>query len=635
MILLCLIICLLFIGIFLFTYLIIKIKTEKFTYLKGKKSKLIQYLKSVYPLTNWDKISNDKVEKFYDLLGFVYNPCSEYLKKDLSGNNNNCYDTNSNTYGKRVCGTTWNSLDICKSFYPYRPPKGWLLSFKDYHEKNQHSVYSDGTRNIKEMTSYRQTLHWGVSSTGGEISRTCRSGPGPYWLTTFSIVRDYYYPNGIKFKDGTWTIKCNMSSALKNHGCEWNYPNNWTDGFKEGEYIEVSHSQNNPGMTQSVGFWFNGLPGGGTGIFLKIGRTHIANNKIDVLYTLFEKLKNSSSSDLYASMRNTKFVGKSGSDIMKFYYNTDDIDDIVWGYANGKWGVMSYTADGKNPLVNPSDNMWKWIGNKGILSASGLMTEDKIAVTGFDGEGYKPNLNVNFSKVAYWWLEQKGITGGLTKKNKRYILNAARNPEKDIDYFPNRAGGMVPPDEPICWLSFVLGIETIQMPMSANDNGLWVYEIIDLRFPTPENTPGFPSKYKNWSNLCKERIYGWINNGYNNSDSKSGSGFSPGFNFGPIWNPDAQRWWMVHIQKFLSSRDPLNIKNGINCDNIGYIYGLTKNECNNPFSNVPNVPGVSSKGYFDEEKRCWVAIDEGGWQNIPCIPGTIQQQYIKIPLMYP
>jgi hypothetical protein len=623
----------LFIGICVVAYFISK--KENFTYSKNKdKSKLVEYLNSVYPLTNWDKIPAKKVVKFYDMLGFVYNPCSQYLKDDLSGINNSCYDSNSSTYGKQVCGTVWKPLEICKSFYPYRPPKGWLLSFKDYHERNQHSVYSDGCGDMKDMTSYRQTLHWGVSSSGGEVSRTCRSGPGPYWLTTFSIVRDYYYPNGIKFEDGSWTIKCNMSPKLKNHGCDWNHPKNWTNGFKEGDYIEVAHSQNNPGMAQSVGFWFNGLPGGGTGIFLKIGKTHIANNKIDTLYTLFEKLKNSSAKDLYGSMSNTKFVGKSGSEILKFYYKTDDVDDITWGYVNGEWGSMSYTSGGK-PLVNPSDNMWKWIGNKGVLSASGLMTKDKIAVSGFDGEGYKPNLTVNFAMVAYWWLEQKGFTGGLTKENKRYILNAARNPEEDIDYFPNRAGGMVPPDEPICWLSFVLGIETIQMPMSANDNGLWVYEIIDLRFPTPQNTPGLPSKYSDWSDLCKERVYGWITDGYDDSKPESGSGENPGSNFGPVWNVDGQRWWMVHVQKFLSSRDPFNIKNGKNCKEIGYINGLTKFNCNNPFPNVPDVEGISSKGYFDKEKRCWVAIDGGGWQNIPCISGTMQQHYIKIPLMYP
>lgn len=60
-------------------------------------------------------------------------------------------------------------------------------------------------------------------------------------------------------------------------------------------------------------------------MFLKIGKTHVANNKIDTLYTLFEKLKNS-----------------SVSDILKHYYKTDD---ITWGYANGEWSPMSYTGE--------------------------------------------------------------------------------------------------------------------------------------------------------------------------------------------------------------------------------------------------------------------------------------------------
>jgi hypothetical protein len=172
----------------------------------------------------------------------------------------------------------------------------------------------------------------------GEISKTCRSGPGPFWLTPFSIIRDFYYPNGIKFKDGKWSIKCNMSDKLNNHGCEWNTPNNWTNGYKEGDYIEVTHAQNNPGMAQSVGFWFNGLPGGGSGIFLKIGKTHVANNKLDALFTLLVKLKNSSATDLSSSMQNTTFRNQTGSEILIHYYKTDDPYDITWGYANGEWG---------------------------------------------------------------------------------------------------------------------------------------------------------------------------------------------------------------------------------------------------------------------------------------------------------
>lgn len=582
------------------------------------KKKLVKYLKHVYPLTDWDSVSVKNVVEFYDSLGFVYNPCSQYLGNDLTGVNTNPLDNGTPSFGQIVCATIWYPLNVCKDYYPHRPPKGWLLSFKDYHLNNTHSVKSNGKGDIKDWTSYRQTLHWGVSSSGGEVSRTCRSGPGPYWVTPFSIVRDFYYPNGIKFKDGNWTIKCNMSPSLTNHGCEWNKPKNWTEGYKEGDYIEVTHSQNNPGMAQSVGFWFNGLPGGGTGMFLKIGKTHVANNKIDTLYTLFEKLKGSSASDLSERMKNTKFSGKSGSEILTFYYKTDDVVDITWGYANGEWTPMSYTADG-GVLVDPSANSWKWVGNKGILNASGLMNKDKIATSGPDGNGYGRNMTVKFSDIATWWLKQKGVIGVLTKQNKKLIIDAARNPVNDIDYFPNRAGGMVPPDEPICWLSFVLGIETIQMPMSANDNGLWVYEIIDLRFPTPENTPGLPSKYEDWSTKSRERIYGWISDG----------------SAGPIWNPDGQGWWMVHVQDFVSTRDPFDLDTGNNCKNIGYVGGLTSESCKDPFPQVPAIPGLSSAGYFDEEKRCWVAVDGGGWQNIPCIPGSLPEQYIKIPLMYP
>jgi hypothetical protein len=300
-----------------------------------------------------------------------------------------------------------------------------------------------------------------------------------------------YYPNGFTFKNNEWKVKCNMSNSLPNHGCEWNNPVNWTSGYKEGEYIEVTHSQNNPGMAQSVGFWFNGLPGGGSGIFFQIGKTFVGNNKVDTLFLLLDKLKSSTIKDLELQMSATKYKNKSGSEILKSSFDTDDPYVITWKYVNGEWPGMAKTSNNNTQsfLVNPRDDAWAYVGNKGILSASGLMNDkDSIKVNGQDGNGYKPNLTVKFEDIATWWVSKKKL-GKLTANNKKLVIDAARNPVDDIDYFPNRAGGMVPPDEPIAWLSFVLGIETIQMPMSANDNGLWCYEIIDYRLPTPTNTP--------------------------------------------------------------------------------------------------------------------------------------------------
>jgi hypothetical protein len=579
-----------------------------------------KYLSSVYPLTKWSDIPNEDINNLYDSLGFVYNPCSEYQKDDLTTINDNPNDKDTESYGKKVCGSKWSALKACKDMAPQRPPKGKLLSFNAYNSSNQTTIDSDGTGNMKDITSYRQTLHWGVSSNGGEISRTCRSGPGPYWITPFSIVRDFYYPNGIKFKDGIWSIKCNMSNDILNHGCEWNKPKDWTNGYKEGEYIEVTHAQNNPGMPQSVGCWFNGFPGGGTGLFLKIGKTHVANNKIDALFSLISLLKTKTVLELKDSMKNTKFTGKTGSEILKIYYDTDDPYDITWGYANGEWVSMSFADDGKTSLVNPSDSAWKWVGNKGVLNASGLMNSAKISTSIKDGSGYGPNMTVKFSDIAKWWLLQKKLSTELTYDNKKLIIDAARNPVTDIDYFPNRAGGMLSPDEPNCWLGFVLGIETIQMPMSANDNGLWVYEIIDLRIPTSDNTPGFPTGYTTWLDKAKERTYQWIT-----TDEKGSL----------VWLKDGQGWWMNHLEKLLSNRDPMNIKNGYKCENIGYFDNLTKEQCKNPFDNVPDVSGFDSNGYYDEDNLCWVAVDKIGWQNLPCIKDTLQQQYVKIPLMYP
>lgn len=593
-------------------------------------SNIRHYLQSVYPAGKWTNISIKNLYAFYNSLGYYYNPCSKYWNTDLSGIDTNEYDKNTPEYGQVVCGTTWNPLDICESIYaPRQVPVGQFYSFLHYHKTNQASVWSDGSGDMADWTSFRQTLHWGISSTAGEISRSCRSGPGPYWIQTYSLVRDMYFPNGIFFKDGVWSVTCRMSPSMDNFGCTWNQPRNWTSGFKEGEYIEVSHAQNNPGMAQSIGFWFNGFPSGGTGTFLKIGKTHVGNNKVDTLFTLTEKLKSSSAADLSATMENTTFKNMSGSEILNHYYQTDDPYTITWKYVNGEWGGMGTTANGQF-IVSPDDPVFAYVGNKGVLNASGLMsTPESISTSGPDGHGYMPNMTVKFQDIALWWLKQKGIVvdsvTDITPMQKNMVIDAARNPADDIDYFPNRAGGMVPPDEPICWLSFVLGIETIQMPMSANDNGMWCYEIIDLRIPTPENTPGMPTQYTTWLTAAKQRQYLFIEGG--------GSEL-------PYWNPDAQGWWMQHVQNsFLSSIDPLDqssSSSSIPCNNISYITGLNEAQCtSNPIPNVPEVPGYDSGGYYDVVNRCWVAVSNMGWQNLACVPNTLPYQYVKIPLMYP
>ena len=79
----------------------------------------------------------------------------------------------------------------------------------------------------------------------------------------------------------------------------------------------------------------------------------------------------------------------------------------------------------------------------------------------------------------------------------------------------------------------------------------------------------------------------------------------------------------------------INISVGYNCENIGFFSGLTEEQCKNPFTESPNIPGVNSNGYYDTNKRCWVAVDDIDWQNLPCKYGTIQQYYIKVHLMYP
>ena len=287
-------------------------------------------------------------------------------------------------------------------------------------------------------------------------------------------------------------------------------------------------------------------------------------------------------------MKNTKFNNMTGSEILEYYYNTTD----------------------------PYTITWKYMGNKGILNASGLMNDpESLMIEREDGHGYKPNMTVKFEDIARWWCKQNKLP--FNTYTKKLVIEAARNPTKNIDYFPNRSSTMVPPDEPICWLSYVLGIETIQMPMSANDNGLWCYEIIDLRLPTPENS-GLNVKYKNWKRDAKERKYSFINGGGD---------------LDTTWNPDAVTYWNMYMQTLLSVKDPLNIKKSENCKNMALVENLTKRQCEiDAFPHYQSFTNQNNPGVFINGK-CYVTVENKSWNNLPCNHNTISDQYVKLPLM--
>lgn len=625
----------------LLVYLIFASKKKDFYSEKKDFNDIRNYLTYVYPLCDWYKISNKKLLRFYNKLTFYYNPCSTYMGDDLSGINTNPYDKSSKWYMKEVVGTTWGELPSCNQLGSVRAPTGRFLSFENYHRNNNIDVVLTGKELLRNHTSYRQTLHWGVTSSGGEVSRKCRSGPGPYWITPFSLMRDMYYPNGIYFKDNRWSIKCNMSKNIFNHGCEGD--TNWTYGKQEGEYIEVSHSQNVPGMAQSIGAWFNGYPLGGTGIFLKIGKTRVAHNKVDMLFLLLTELISKDSDSLYDSMKSTTYANMSGSDILNILYKTDDAYEITWKYINGEWGPMAYTNNGY-PVIDPRNKSWSYIGNKGILSASGLMNNPTSINTSVgDGNGYHPNETVKFKDTAIWWLKENNIEPVLTSINKKKVIDAARNPETSADYFPNRAGGLVTPDEPMCWLGFVLEIETLQLPMSVNDNGLWCYEIIDLRLPEVasgnDGIDGLPSKYSTMITNAKSRHYDFLTTPLNEVNTTVGSGGNITSGIFPTWDPVVRKWWMESLKKYLSVRNPMDMEHGNNCIGIGYVDDISPTECGKDAypSSIINLPMLNFSGNYEKNHggRCWTAVEGKGWQNLPCARNTLSNQYIKVPLMYP
>lgn len=225
------------------------------------------------------------------------------------------------------------------------------------------------------------------------------AGPGPFYAGGRAIMRAMYYPHGPQYNPDAkaWS----MSNLL--NGEEWlsqyltkelmhkttnkdfNMKKYWVDGFSEGDYMEMGHVQQIPGMVQSTGYWFNYFGGGGTGVFHKIGRTpkvtlsavqamkeSLPANKINIdivgcsprnkahaLFTLLWEVKNT---PVLSQPSGSYILGTqtytNGSELLHALYGTDDPWFITMWYANGyapKDSTQSWIAFDANfkPLGKP------------------------------------------------------------------------------------------------------------------------------------------------------------------------------------------------------------------------------------------------------------------------------------------
>lgn len=549
------------------------------------------YLSQVYPIAakTFETIHPIELAHFYNKLDFVYNCCYSY--------NGELVDE----------GAGWKPLLCCSdanSVIPYTP-QGFMYFWPTYASSNKHTVYSSGKDldgieyDVSLLGSQRPDVPWGLRADGGEVSRKYRSGPSPYWVTLYTMIRNLYYPYGPSYDPNfkKWVYQNGINTKNpSNMGFE-NKTRNWAFGMKAGEYVEVAHSSWEPGMTQSQGFWMTQFPGGGTGMFYRIGRTVVANNKMSVVLKMLKQLVGSKASDLsmpdLSGVGGTNFTGMSGKQILEHWYKTSDPYEIVWKYcapdANGEgiWGPMSKTSSDGWVVV---PKQWIGIDNKGVLSASGLFNPGKL---GEPTEPYGPNAVLTFREVAQWYATKHGKLGA------QFDFETVRNEIIDDcvssrDYILDRVGTIVAFDEPIFWLANVLGYETVQLTVSANGNGLWSPELVHTVVPNAV-----------WASHVKARVYDFVTG----DDAKSMFDVSKD---APRYTMAGFEAWHDMIGKIITERNPFDLKTHRQCSEMGAQNGPVVTYDDKFFS---QWNGCDSSSTSD---ACWRDTNDYGFKTPQC-----------------
>jgi len=267
------------------------------------------------------------------------------------------------------------------------------------------------------------------------------AGPGPFYAGERSIIRAGFYPFGPQFLPGEnrWTLNgerdytkwLNLYITRKDAETKLvkdrNTGRHWCNGFEEGDYAEIGHVQQTPGLPSSTGYWYNYFSGGGTGVFHKYGKTpkvskeevaamvasfpKSVTNAVDIVdivgvsprnktHTLFNLLWETRATTKLPQPSGASFTkyGKrdfkngtytNGSELLKALYGTDDPWIITMWYCNG--------------YIDPN-----------VTSGTNWTTYNKDFIT--QGKEGPPNFN-GFSFPSRWakpsWLDPHGLMVGV------------------------------------------------------------------------------------------------------------------------------------------------------------------------------------------------------------------------------
>ena len=439
------------------------------SFCEAHKDATLNYLNKVYPTasSSFNKLTSYELAQFYNSLWFYYN-CESSFDESL-------YIPDTTTYYQTQQRFCFNEIEGCGSKYPklpYTPSEGHIYSFKDWVKNFTPWIPGDSSLPASEM----------AGSMAGETFGYWFNGPAPVWMYQRAVFRNVYdatLPTSVNVTDllpdyaGTLTkvgVPSVYKGSLSDMKPAWNYPPKWWEGVPDYGYVEVT-AASQPGMASSPPMiWVDGWPG--SGLFIAVGKTHVAKNKSSGMFELAQMmtrcpkggdtlLKWFGSNDPYEIMKRVLYSNQTG------YVRTNG--PTIWDQFAKKKVVncILTTIPASNPSSVPVQ-----LTNQGPDAADAWST---TADYGFWGT---PSLT---SANYYQWC-QKAKDNSLAEIPNSCVDDILNS----NTYLADRLNNTTLFDEPMFAMGMWLGLDTIQLTYSANGAGFWQCEILVLYDYPPE-----------------------------------------------------------------------------------------------------------------------------------------------------
>jgi len=400
---------------------------------KQKRNATLTYLNAVYPQgkDSFNKLNDLELAYFYNSLWFYYNCSYQYSDNDLGSFTGDNKDTK------------WDPLP-CATKYPLPyPPQGIFYNFWTYNKFNMPTIYSDSD----ESKEYLQLSNFGSGRPGmaGSYKNNKTRSSGIMWINARTIQRDIWSPNGL-VNNKNINDKVDNWHSVNDQKINWNYPNDWLHGFKDNQYIEITHGPSNTGdaVNQSPWWWYNACIG--SGIFLNLGKTFASLNKLAGVFDLSSKLAETS----------------EGKQKLIDFYGSSDPYDICFGI---------FALCGYDTLKKQNYCDFRYCSCYGSCAPMKLGYSNATGIT----------FNYFYNEIINYQKNVLGIISDIpTKEGIKASIDAAR---LNTNYLLAHISINLLADENCFFLATNLNLDTLQFVMDPNGNDLYVYEIIDLRIP--------------------------------------------------------------------------------------------------------------------------------------------------------